>query len=149
MNRERARTALERDLARHRAKPTPVPPTGWVRAIREALGMSTRELAKRLDVSSPRISQIERGELDGSLTLASLERVANALDCRLEYVLVPVAPLDEVVLTRARQQAARIVDSVGQTMALENQSPTIEAAQRQLDEVAQSYIDKRGLWTDQ
>jgi predicted DNA-binding mobile mystery protein A len=148
MNRARARTALERDLARHRAEPTPSPPTGWVRAIRESLGMSTRELAARLDVSSPRISQIERGEVDGSLTLASLERAANALDCRLEYVLVPIAPLEEMVLARARRQATRIAESVGHTMALENQSPTTEASHRQLDELAHSYIDKRGLWTD-
>ncbi|MCU1390802.1 MAG: DNA-binding protein [Ilumatobacteraceae bacterium] len=148
MNRERARMALERDLARHRAQPTPAPPTGWVRAIRESLGMSTRELAARLQVTSPRISQIERGEVEGTLTLASLERVANALDCRLEYVLVPIEPLDEMVLARARGRAAGLTASVRQTMALENQSPTDAADRRQFDELAALYVDKRGLWTD-
>jgi predicted DNA-binding mobile mystery protein A len=76
-----------------RSFPTP-PPRGWVRTIREGLGLSGSELGVRLGVSQPRISQIERAELDGTLQLGSLERVADALHCQLRYAFIPKEPLE-------------------------------------------------------
>jgi predicted DNA-binding mobile mystery protein A len=64
-----------------------------VRTIREGLGLSGAELGIRLGVSQPRISQIERAELDGTLQLGTLERVADALHCQLRYAFIPREPL--------------------------------------------------------
>ena len=73
----------------------PEPPLrGWVRTIREGLGLNGAELGVRLGVSQPRISQIERAELDGTLQLGSLERVAAALHCQLRYAFIPKEPLE-------------------------------------------------------
>ncbi|KRP85840.1 hypothetical protein AOQ72_04145 [Bradyrhizobium yuanmingense] len=72
------------------------PPKGWIRAIRDALGMTTAQYAKRLGVSQPRIVELERSEQGGSVTLNTLQRAAEALGCRLVYVLVPERPLAEL-----------------------------------------------------
>lgn len=63
------------------------PPRGWIKAIREALGMTTKQLAQRLGVVQSRIVAIEKAEVSGSITLDSLERAAHAPDCRLVYTL--------------------------------------------------------------
>jgi len=147
MDRSRARAALERDLRRHRDSHTISPRSGWVRAIRDALGMSTSELALRMGVSKGRISQIERAERNRSLTLATLDRAAAALDCRVEYVLVPRRPLDDMVWQRARAKASAEIAAVDHTMALEDQRPDVEAADARVDDAARRYIDKRGLWS--
>lgn len=65
------------------------PASGWIRTIRESLGLSTTQTAERLGVSQPRIIALERGELKGSLTLQTIRKVATALDCTLVYALVP------------------------------------------------------------
>ncbi len=147
MDRSKARAALERDLDRHRATPTPSPRPGWIRAIREALGMSTRELATRAGLSPQRISQIEHGESDRSLTLATLERVADALGCRVEYVLVPNRPLDEMVWQQARAKAFSELAEVDHTMALEAQRPDADSTERAAEDLARTYVDRRGLWS--
>lgn len=63
------------------------PPRGWIKAVREALGMTTAQLAERLGVSQPRAVAIEKAETTNSITLDSLQRAARALDCELVYAL--------------------------------------------------------------
>ena len=146
MYRQIARTALERDFVRHRGSPTPAPRGGWIRAIRDALGMSTRELARRALVSPQRISQIERAERDRSLTLANLERIADAMGCSVEYVLVPRQPLDDMVWEQARVKASAEIGAVDHTMELEDQRPDASSHGQRIQELARRYVDKRGLW---
>lgn len=98
------------------------PQRGWVRAIREALGMTTAQLAKRLDVSQPRIVKLEKAEMDGSVTLKSLEHAAEALGCRFVYVLIPEKPLTETLRERASQSAAQQLAAVEHSMRLEDQA---------------------------
>jgi len=141
MDRSTARAALERDLRLHRDAPTIAPRSGWIRAIRDALGMSTSELARRVGLSKGRIGQIERAERERSLTLNTLERVAAALDCRVEYVLVPHRPLDEMVWERAQAKAAAEITAVDHTMALEDQRPDAESTLQRIDDAARRYVD--------
>lgn len=141
-----ARIALERDFSRHREQPTPAPRSGWVRAVRDALGMSTRELARRMGVAPARVGQIERGERDRTVTLATLDRAADALGCRVEVVLVPHEPLDDMVWAQASTKAAAQVAAVTHTMELEDQRPTREADHARTVEAARRLVDKRGLW---
>src|SRR6187402_1584857 len=77
------------------------PPRGWIRAIRDAVGMTAEQLATRIGVSQPRVMAIEKAEARGSLTLQSLTRAAEALDCTLVYALVPNESLDVMVRKRA------------------------------------------------
>src|SRR5262249_47192710 len=106
------------------------PPRGWIRAIREALGMTTGQLARRLGVHQPRGIELEHGESTGNITVKSLERAAQALGCRLVYLLVPDEPLAETVRKRAFTVAERQLTSVEQTMRLEAQGVN-DTAQRQ------------------
>lgn len=139
-----ARQALERDLARHRAHPTAPPPRGWVRAIRDALGMSTRELGARLGITSSSVSKLEANEASGAITLETLRRAAAALGCRLEYTLVPERPLDGMVMEQARRKARALLDPVSHSMALEDQRVEMDD---QIEELARDLVDRRGLWS--
>ena len=78
------------------------PPRGWIRAIREALGMTSKQLGVRIGVSQPRVTKIEKAEREGSITLDTLRRTAQAMDCQLIYAFVPRRPLHEHVEARAR-----------------------------------------------
>src|SRR5262245_27532719 len=71
------------------------PPRGWVRAIRDALGMSSRQLANRMGQSQPAVTKLERSEASGGARLDSLRRAADALDCDLVYALVPRTSLEQ------------------------------------------------------
>ena len=109
------------DLTRY-ATAAARPSRGWVRAIRDGLGMTATQLARRMGVSQPRISELERGEASGNITLQSLERAAEAMGCRVVYALVPVTPLTDQLTERASALAAARLESVEQTMQLEDQS---------------------------
>lgn len=106
------------------------PSRGWVRAIRQALGMTTAQLAKRMGVPQPRIVEMERGEAEGKITVRSLERAAEALGCRLVYVLVPSQPLTKTIEERAAQVANRQLEAVEQTMRLEAQGVDDKATRK-------------------
>ena len=147
MNHDRARAALEPDLTQRRASRTMAPRQGWIRAIREALGMSVRELADRSELSPGRISQIERAEQERTLTLSTLERIARALDCDVEYVLIPRQPLDDMVRNQAIRKATELTAATDHTMALEDQRPSDDATRRRIETLAAELIDKRGLWS--
>ena len=147
MDRRNAREGLERRLGPWRDHKPLTPQAGWIRAIRDALGMSTRELAARAGISAPRVSQIERAELDGSLTLATLHRIAEALDCRVEYALVPRRPLDAMVREQARAKAEGVLRVVDHTMAMEDQRTDEYARRSELDRAAEELVDTRGLWS--
>lgn len=98
------------------------PTRGWIRAIRDGLGMTTGQLARRMGVKQPRITELERGEASGKITIQSLERAAEAMGCRLVYALVPMRPLTDMIDERAASLAGRQLASIEQTMRLENQS---------------------------
>ncbi|MEA2221976.1 MAG: hypothetical protein QOH83_352 [Solirubrobacteraceae bacterium] len=63
--------------------PNPIGPR--IRALRDAMALSLRDLAQRSGVSAPMLSQVERGET--SPTLAIAERIAKGLDLRLSQLL--------------------------------------------------------------
>src|SRR5262249_35908811 len=80
----------------------PIPPKGWIRTIREALGMSSYILAKRLNCSRTNVSLIEQREKKHTISLETLKEVAEALGCKLIYCLVPIESLDKILEKQAR-----------------------------------------------
>jgi len=110
------------------------PVRGWIKAIREALGMSTAQLAKRLRIKQPSIIALEQSEAKGTIELATLRRVAEALDCTLVYALVPKKPLEAMVRGRARSLARRRLEAVEHSMLLENQKVRRKESAAGLDE---------------
>jgi predicted DNA-binding mobile mystery protein A len=123
------------------------PHRGWIRAVREALGMSTTELEHRMRISQSRIPELERGEVSGSVKLATLERAAEALDCELVYALIPRTTLDESVHAQARRKAVASLEGIRHSMRLEDQTVDDHDSEELIDEVATGLVDRRGLWT--
>ncbi len=129
----------------------PRPPRGWIKAIREALGMTTTQHGKRLSVSQPTALGFEKAEASKSITLESLERAAHALDCRLVYALVPRKPLETLVEERARVLARKRLRSISHSMALEDQRVDEADEREHLERLVQRLMDQPGsaLWEDE
>lgn len=127
------------------------PPRGWIRAIREALGMTSKQLGKRLGVSQPRATKIEQAETDGSITLDTLRRAAQAMDCQLVYAFVPRVPLQELVEERAANRARKILESTAHSMALENQRVDADTDRAHLEQFIRELTEKSGprLWEEE
>jgi predicted DNA-binding mobile mystery protein A len=130
---------LDRALEPYRtAREVPRPSKGWIRSIRQALGLSSGELARRLGTSRQLPLQLEKGEAEDRITLKSLRAAANALDCDLIYAFVPRAgSIEELIENRARAEARDRVRGVEHSMALENQAvgkidEAVEAETRRL-----------------
>lgn len=121
------------------------PVRGWIKAVREALGMTTAQLARRLGVKQPSVVAIEQSEAKGTIELATLRRVAEALDCTLIFALVPRKPLEAMVRDRARTFARRRRGPVEHSMLLENQKVEDKDAEARLDEIVRD-INPRLFW---
>jgi predicted DNA-binding mobile mystery protein A len=123
------------------------PVRGWIKALREALGMSTAQLAKRLGIKQPSLVALEQSEAKGTIELATLRRVAEALDCTLVYALVPNSPLETTIRDRARAFARRRRGPVEHSMLLEDQKVKARAkdTEERLDEIVRE-TNPRLFW---
>lgn len=124
------------------------PNKGWIRAVRDALGMSGTELAARMRVSQQVVSEIERNERQATARLETLARAAAAMDCELVYALVPRRTLEETVRTQARRKATQHLAHVAHHGRLESQEVPPDEHAAQVEELASWFTDRRGLWTD-
>ena len=124
------------------------PGKGWIRSIREALGMSYYQLAKRIGVSQPTVVNWEQREAKGTISLKSLRKVAEALQCDLVYALVPRKPLREILADRALQKAKTIVEQTSRSMSLENQQTSLTYRRRAVKDTAKQLLEQnpRRLW---
>jgi len=111
------------------------PVKGWIRAVREALGMTAEQLGRRLGVKQSSVVLLEQSEAKGSIELATLRRVAEALDCTLVYAFVPKQSLEETVRARARKFIRRRLAPVEHSMLLEDQQVQGKAEEERIDEV--------------
>jgi len=124
------------------------PPTGWIQAIRSALGMTTRQLAARIGISQSTLATLEKSEAEDRITLHSLRKVADALDCDLQYVLVPRSPLQKRIEQRAEAIAQHRVARILHSMRLEDQAPTIQVDKKEVSKVQRGLLDTnwKHLW---
>ena len=146
--RQRARQRIDERLTGLKPEDrfTP-PPKGWIRAIRNALGMSGVQLAKRLHVRPQTVEALEKSEASGSIQLGTLRRTAAALDCTLVYALVPNSSLEGAVAARARRIALRDLERVAHTMKLEAQETGNAGREQRIEDYIRSLEDRR-LWDE-
>lgn len=139
---------LDTALAQWRLLPRSRPSGGWLRAIRTAIGMTTRQLATRVGVTQSAVVDAERTEAKGDITLATLQRYAAALDCELAYALVPKRPLQELLEERAEYIARDQVARVRHSMALEDQHTSQQHSKREVADLRRKLLEgKRSrLW---
>jgi predicted DNA-binding mobile mystery protein A len=107
--------------------------------------MSSEQLARRLGVKQPSVVALEQSEAKGTIALATLRRVAEALDCTLVYVLVPNQPLETIVRDRARILLHRRRAPVEHSMLLEDQAVSAKDSEARLDEFVRETNPSR-LW---
>lgn len=126
----------------------PIPKGGWIRAIRTALGMSASQYAKRLGLTRARVYQLEHDELAGSLGLDTLSRAADALNCRLVYVLVPETSLEQIIEDQARSKVVNRMNRIDASMGLEAQRVKPEDMRTQVGELTRELVllRPRDLW---
>jgi predicted DNA-binding mobile mystery protein A len=143
------RRHLESKLAHWQAvRPLGRPPSGWVKAIRESLGMTARQLGQYLGMSSPAVTKLEARERDRSITLRDLDRAAQVLGCRLVYALVPEDTLEQTLERQSRKAALRLTRKAEHHMKLEAQGvepAETHAQMRVLAQMLRERLDSR-LW---
>ncbi len=126
------------------------PVKGWLRAIREALGMSGKQFARRLGVAPPRITALEKNEMSGSVTMKTMQQAANALDCVFVYAVVPRESLTDIVHKRAQTLAGKRLSRVSHSMLLEAQQLTDEEQKKVFNAEVEELIRNmpKELWDD-
>lgn len=124
------------------------PSSGWIKAIREGIGMTATHLAARLGVATSTVTRLETSEADDTITLASLRRAAEALNCELQYSLVPRQSLAQSLEARATDLARQQMAAVSHSMALEAQSTSRETVEAQTRALAEALRNgpPRNLW---
>ena len=106
--------------------PLESPREGWIRAIRQALGMTMKQLGDRLGMSPQSVLDLEARERSGTISIATLRRAAEALNCELRIVLVPSPSLDETMRRQAATKAREERDRLVHSMRLEAQDEGVE-----------------------
>ena len=126
----------------------PAPKGGWLRMIRQALGMTTAQVAKRLGVAQQAVAKFERNEAACKITLESVARVADALCCKVTYAVVSKEPLSEMRRARARALAEALTKPVAHSMKLEAQGVSEREMRRQRKLLAEALLrdNPRKLW---
>ena len=147
-HRSNARQILETRLAGLGKRLEVPPPGGWLRTMRDALGMSSYQLAKRMGFSPTRIRQFEAEEVDGSIRLGVLRRAADAMNCTFVYAFAPREPLEDIVLRQAYLKAATQLS----TLSPDHPSawdPDMVPLTRidELEDLTMHFVDHRDLWS--
>jgi predicted DNA-binding mobile mystery protein A len=127
------------------------PSGGWIRSIRQALGMSTTHLARRMGISRQGVAELERREVSGGATLASLEKAARAMGAELVYAIVPRSPLADTLRAQARRRAEHYLGRVAHSMRLEAQDVSHEETSSQLAELQDRLLRNwsRHIWDEE
>lgn len=128
---------------------SPRPSSGWVKAVRTTLGISLEQLAKKLGVSKQNVQSMEKREQEMTVTLKSLQELANAMDMKLVYALVPIdSSLDALIDRKASELAKKIVSQTAHNMSLENQMVSEEQLNYALEARKEKIIQEmpKALW---
>ena len=146
------RRAIDRKLKELAPLKEAIPPRmGWVKAVRESLGLTTRQLAERLKIAQTGVAKLEAREVHKQVTLEMLERVAQGMDCRVYYAIVPVkSSLEEILEARSIKAAERILRSIKHSMKLEDQSVNKDENLHQLKALAKELKESLDpcLWEE-
>ncbi len=118
---------------------------GWIRYMREALGMKVKDLARLTNLSSQTISETEKREVQGSITLQNLQKMAQTMNCEFAYAFIPKGEITEILKAKALEKARKAVANADIHMDLENQKVSGEIEER-IQRLAQKLIEKGDVW---
>jgi predicted DNA-binding mobile mystery protein A len=99
-----------------------IPSSGWVNAIRLSLGMSLKQLGRRMNITSQSIKEIEEREKAGTISINVLRQFGASLKMKFIYGFIPEkGNLTEMIKQRALEMAKEIVMRTSVNMSLEEQ----------------------------
>lgn len=115
-----------------------LPSSGWVFALRQALGMSLRQLGKRMGITPQSVKEIEEREKSGTISINVLKQVGNSLGLKLIYGFIPEGKsLEEMIDKRAIELAREIVSRTSISMKLEDQGNSSKRIKKAITEKAE------------
>lgn len=125
-----------------------IPKNGWVKATREALGLTTAQLGERMGIAPSNITILENREITKKTSLETVERAAQAMGCKFVYAIVPDTSLENIVRAQAMKSAKALTQEVHHHMKLEKQKVNPEAEKEQIRELAEEILSKMDsrLW---
>lgn len=128
-----------------------LPQEGWVRTLRQALGMTTEQLARRMRVTRQAVLQLENAEVKKTATWTSLRKAADAMDCDVVIAIVPRGSLNQVLMRQGRKQAERHLNRIAHSMKLDAHVVGPEEHAQQVEELATHLATERSraLWADE
>jgi len=139
------------DRAADQVRGLVTPPEGWLCTARKALKMSGAQLARRRGVSRAQVSKTEKNELSGSVTIKTMQQMAEAMGYRFVYSIVPEKTVAELIKARAKEKASAIVERTNQHMALEGQTLSNQQIQFEVDRLQRELTNTLpfDLWDDE
>jgi len=139
------------DRAAHPAQEITMPPEGWLCTARKALQMSGAQLARRLGVSRAQVSKTEKKELSGSVTIKTMQQMAEAMGYRFVYTIVPEKSVEDNIKAHAKKKASAIVERTNEHMALEGQTLSSQQRQFEIERLQKDMIDRQpsDFWDDE
>jgi predicted DNA-binding mobile mystery protein A len=117
-----------------------MPQQGWIKTIREALGLSARQLGKKVGLDQSRISRLENAEKGGNLKLASLQKIARSLNMKFVYGFIPEDSLEQMVKNQAKKIVLKRMKRLNNTMRLEKQGLSNEEQKRVLEDMIEKIL---------
>ena len=124
-----------------------IPKEGWIKTIRKSLSMTYNVLARKNSMSPQVIKIFENNEINGSITLNTLKKIAASLNCRLVYAFAPDESFEKMIDDRINMIADTLVGKVSDTMMLESQKPGDDVLKRQRNELVHSLkSDYKKIW---
>ena len=127
----------------------PIPVYGWINTIRTALNMTMAQLGRKLNITRQGVKRIEESEASGTITINSMKKVAQAMDLKFVYALIPRdGSINDLIEVKANKLARKIVLRTHQNMKLEDQAVDDEKIKKTInqltDEIKQEM--RRSLW---
>lgn len=144
------RAQLDRSFINLKTLNLKTPKKGWLKEIRESLGMSMKDLAERLGTIKQRIERIEKDEIASKVTLETMKKTAEAMNCDFVYFILPKNSLEEILKGQSLKAAEKILKQVGKTMTLEAQSTSNLSQKKMIENLAQDMLLKedRKIWKE-
>lgn len=118
------------------------PQMGWLALIRNALGMSAAQVAARMEVSRNAIYQAERNELKGAITIAQMQKIAEAMGAEFVYAVVPKDSVEDLIHTQAQRKAKALIRRASSHMALEDQSLSKKQIEKRIELLTDELIQE-------
>lgn len=118
---------------------------GWIKFMRVALGLTLSDLAKLTSLSTATVAQAERREVEGQVTLSTLNKMAEAMECELVYAFIPKKDLPTLIHDKAFEKARKTLGIADLHMKLEDQKVEGDEIER-IERLAKKFIEKGDIW---